>query len=206
MPRQVTRRRFVQTTAAAATVGYFVNPTEARESNSPNEKLNIAAVGATGRAGANIAGVSTQNIVAIADVDRSLLEKGSVKYPNARGYRDYRKMLEKEEQNIDAVVVGTPDHSHAPAAAMALRMKKHLYCEKPLTHTVYEARTLANLAKQNNLVTQMGTQIHSLDNYRRVVEFDRIKGHWRSERSPRLGECCLYRCQVHHQYARARSS
>ncbi|MBP86379.1 MAG: oxidoreductase [Planctomycetaceae bacterium] len=175
MSRQVTRRRFVQTTAAAATIGYFVNPTEAQESNSPNEKLNIAAVGATGRAGANVAGVSTQNIVAIADVDRSLLEKGSVKYANARKYRDYRKMLEKEEKNIDAVVVGTPDHSHAPAAAMALRLKKHVYCEKPLTHTVYEARTLANLAKENNLVTQMGTQIHSLDNYRRVVELIETK-------------------------------
>ena len=80
-------------------------------------------------------------------------------------------MLEKEEGKIDAVLVGTPDHCHAPAAAMALRMKKHVYCEKPLTHhTVYEARTLANLAKENNLVTQMGTQIHAGNNYRRVVE------------------------------------
>lgn len=175
MPRQLTRRRFVQTTAAAAAAGYFVNPTAAQESNSPNEKLNIAAVGATGRAGANVAGVSTQNIVAIADVDRNLLDKGSVKYPNAAKYRDYRKMLEAEEKKIDAVVVGTPDHSHAPAAAMALRMKKHVYCEKPLTHTVYEARTLANLAKKNDLVTQMGTQIHSLDNYRRVVELVETK-------------------------------
>lgn len=175
MSRQLTRRRFVQTTAAAATAGYFVNPTAAQESKSPNEKLNIAAVGATGRAGANVSGVSTQNIVAIADVDRDLLEKGSVKYPNAKKYRDYRKMLEAVEKQIDAVVVGTPDHSHAPAAAMALRMKKHVYCEKPLTHTVFEARTLANLAKENKLVTQMGTQIHSLDNYRRVVELVETK-------------------------------
>ena len=79
-------------------------------------------------------------------------------------------MLEKEAGNIDAVMVGTPDHTHAPAAAMALRLGKHVYCEKPLTHTVYEARTLANLAKEKKLVTQMGTQIHAGDNYRRVVE------------------------------------
>jgi predicted dehydrogenase len=170
MSRHISRRCFVQTTALTAAAGYFVNPTRARQFDSPNERLNIACVGATGRAGADIAGVSSQNIIAIADVDSDLLEKGSVKYPNANKYRDFRVMLEKEADKIDAVVVGTTDHTHAPAAALAMRMKKHCYCEKPLTHTVYEARTLANLAKENNLVTQMGTQIHSLDNYRRVVE------------------------------------
>jgi len=170
MPTLLTRRRFVQTSALAVTAGYFVNPTVALDSDSPNERLNIAAIGAWGRAGANIAEVSTQNIVAIADVDGELLDKGSAKFPHAQKYRDYRVMLEKEQDKIDAVLVGTPDHSHAPAAAMALRMGKHLYCEKPLTHTVYEARTLATLAKEKNLVTQMGTQIHALDNYRRVVE------------------------------------
>lgn len=136
----------------------------------PNERLRIAGVGTTGRAGANLRGVATQDMVAIADVDRDLLEKGGEPFPNARRYRDFRVMLEKEEDNIDAVVVGTPDHTHAPAAAMALRMGKHVYCEKPLTHTVFEARTLANLAKEKNLVTQMGTQIHAGENYRRVVE------------------------------------
>ena len=79
-------------------------------------------------------------------------------------------MLEKEQDKIDAVLVSTPDHIHAPATAMALRMKKHVYCEKPLAHTVFEARTVRELAKQNNLVTQMGTQIHAENNYRRVVE------------------------------------
>ena len=74
------------------------------------------------------------------------------------------------EKSIDAVMVSTPDHTHAPASAMAMRMGKHCYCEKPLTHTVYEARALAQLAKEKNLVTQMGTQIHAGDNYRRVVE------------------------------------
>jgi predicted dehydrogenase len=169
---QFNRREFLQRSAAAGAVagGFFVNPVSAAESKSPNERLNIAAVGATGRAGADISGVASQNIIAIADVDQELLDKGSVKYPEARKYRDFRVMLEKEAEKIDAVVVGTPDHTHAPAAAMALRLGKHVYCEKPLTHTVFEARRLAELAKENKLVTQMGSQIHAGDNYRRVVE------------------------------------
>ena len=108
--------------------------------------------------------------MALADVDDKLMEKGSARYPAARKYRDFRVMLEKEADKIDAVVVGTADHTHAPAAAMALRLGKHVYCEKPLTHTVFESRTLANLAKEKKLVTQMGNQIHAGENYRRVVE------------------------------------
>src|SRR4029078_6425254 len=125
--------------------------------------------GTTNRAGADLDALSSQEIVALADVDDNNMAKGSKPYPLARKYRDFRVMLEKEEGNIDAVMVGTPDHTHAPAAAMAMRMGKHVYCEKPLTHTVYEARTLANLAKEKKLITQMGTQIHAGDNYRRVV-------------------------------------
>lgn len=172
MTRPVSRRRFLAQSAVVSAVasGYFVNPGRAADSKSPNERLNLAAVGATGRAGANIQGCASQNIIAIADVDSGLLDKGAVPYPNARKYRDYRVMLEKEAEKIDGVLVGTPDHSHAPAAAMALRLGKHVYCEKPLTHTVKEARTLANLAKEKKLVTQMGTQIHAGANYRRVVE------------------------------------
>ena len=170
---QLDRRDFLRHTTVLGglvATGYFPNPTPAADSTSPNERLNIAAVGSTGRAGENIREVSRENIVAIADVDSNLLDKGALPYPSARKYRDFRVMLEKEADKIDAVVVGTPDHTHAPAAAMALRLKKHVYCEKPLTHTVFEARTLAQLASQNNLVTQMGTQIHAGDNYRRVVE------------------------------------
>ncbi len=169
---QFNRREFLQRSAVAGAVagGFFANPATAAESKSPNERLNIAAVGATGRAGADISGVASQNIIAIADVDQELLDKGSVKYPAARKYRDFRVMLEKEADKLDAVVVGTPDHTHAPAAAMALRLGKHVYCEKPLTHTVYEARRLAELARENKLVTQMGNQIHAGENYRRVVE------------------------------------
>ena len=173
MLSQLNRRKFLGQSArvgSALSVGYFVNPIAAAESTSSLEKLNIAAIGTHNRAANNIEGVASQNIMAIADIDRNLLEQSGQKYPKARKYVDYRVMLENESEKIDAVVVSTPDHSHAPAAAMALRMNKHVYCEKPLTHTVFEARLLADLAKQNNLVTQMGTQIHADDNYRRVVE------------------------------------
>jgi predicted dehydrogenase len=167
------RRRFLSSTSAAAgalALGAYANPAQAQQSRSPSERLRIAGVGTTGRAGADLSEVSSQDIVALADVDDNLMAKGSARYPNARKYRDFRVMLEKEADKIDAVVVGTADHTHAPAAAMALRLGKHVYCEKPLTHTVFESRTLANLAKEKKLVTQMGNQIHAGENYRRVVE------------------------------------
>jgi predicted dehydrogenase len=168
-----TRRQFLSSSAAAASalaLGAYVNPARAQDSKSPSERLRIAAVGSTGRAGGNLTDLSSQDIVAICDVDSALLDKGAEKFPTARKYRDFRIMLEKESENIDAVLVSPPDHSHAPAAAMAMRLGKHCYCEKPLTNTVLEARTLTNLAKEKKLVTQMGTQIHAGDNYRRVVE------------------------------------
>jgi hypothetical protein len=132
--------------------------------------LRIAAIGTGGRAAANIAGVAHEHIAALCDVDQNLLGKASEKWPQAKRYTDFRVMLEEESEKIDAVLVGTPDHTHAPAAAMAMRLGKHVYCEKPLTHTVHEARVLSDLARQNQLVTQMGTQIHAGNNYRRVVE------------------------------------
>jgi predicted dehydrogenase len=167
---RTTRRTFLGQLSVMAAGGYFVSTSPVKAQDSPNERLNIASVGTTNRAGANLAGVSSQNIVALADVDSNLLDQGAARFPAARKYRDFRVMLEKEADKLDAVLVSTPDHVHAPAAAMALRMKKHVYCEKPLTHTVWEARQLAELARQNKLVTQMGTQIHAGDNYRRVVE------------------------------------
>ncbi|MCU0878168.1 MAG: Gfo/Idh/MocA family oxidoreductase [Pirellulaceae bacterium] len=171
--RLASRRQFLTQSAAAASalaLGAYVNPAAAQESKSPSERLRIAAVGTTGRAGGNLTDLSSQDIVALADVDAELLDKGAAKFPEARKYRDFRVMLEKEADKIDAVLVSPPDHTHAPAAAMAMRLGKHCYCEKPLTHTVFEARTLANLAKEKKLVTQMGNQIHAGDNYRRVVE------------------------------------
>lgn len=172
MPR-LTRRRFLSASAAASSalaLGAWVNVAPAQESKSPNEKLNLAGVGTTGRAGANLQELAYENLVCMADVDSDNLDKAAVKFTETRKYRDFRDMLEKEAGKIDGVVVGTPDHTHAPAAAMALRLGKPVYCEKPLTHTVVEARTLSNLAKEKKLATQMGNQIHAGDNYRRVVE------------------------------------
>jgi predicted dehydrogenase len=167
---QVSRRDFIATSTAALAAGLFVNPLRAADSKSPNEKLNIACVGTAGQAGWNISNLQSENIVALCDVDSNYLGAAAQKYSQAKQFRDFRQMLDKEGKNIDAVLVATSDHVHAPATAMALRMGKHVYCEKPLTHTVPEARLMAELAKKAKVATQMGTQIHAGDNYRRTVE------------------------------------
>ena len=137
----------------------------------PNEKLNIGIIGTSGRALGNIEGVEGQNIVAVCDIDDRLLAAAKDRFPKAVAYEDFRRLMERRD--LDAVVISTADHTHAPAASMALRMRKHVYCEKPLAHSVVEARTLARLAAESKQATQMGTQIHATDNYRRVVELVR---------------------------------
>jgi len=172
MAPKFNRRSFLKTSSlfgAATTLGVW-SEVPAAESNSPNEKLNIGAIGVANRAAANIAGVKNENIVAICDVDDTLLNRAARDFSKASKYNDFRRLIDKEARNIDAVVVGAPDHIHAPASAAAMQLGKHCYCEKPLTHTVYEARVLAELAAKNKLATQMGTQIHAGNNYRRVVE------------------------------------
>jgi len=162
------RRGFLKGAAlAGAGVWLGMEPALA-QSKSPNEKLNIAVVGAGGRGGANLAGVAGENIVALCDVDDGTLNKAAQGFPNAKKYNDYRKML--EQKDIDAVVVSTPDHMHAPVAAAAIRLGKHVYCEKPLTHTVHEARVLGELTKKHRVATQMGNQGHSNNGARRTVE------------------------------------
>ncbi len=172
MSQSLSRRAFLEHSAAASLLaaGLHISGTPVRASQSPNEKLNIAAVGVANKGGHNIDELAGQNFVALCDVDENYLTQWGEKHPKARRYRDYRVMLEKEAKNIDAVVVSTADHTHAPAASVALDLGKHVYCEKPLSHTVAEARALSKLAKKNKLATQMGTQIHATDNYRRVVE------------------------------------
>jgi predicted dehydrogenase len=135
---------------------------------SPNEKLNIGIIGTSVRALGNIEGVEGENIVAVCDIDERLLNAAKERFPAAKGFQDFRKLI--EIGGLDAVVISTTDHTHAPASAIALRLGKHVYCEKPLTHSVYEARVVARLAKEAKVATQMGTQIHAEDNYRRVVE------------------------------------
>ena len=166
---RVTRRGFLCRSAAFGAATLAVPALV--EARSPNRKLGVAVIGPAGRGEAQLeAAGSLENVVAICDVDERNLAAAAKRYPKAKTYVDFRKMLEATEKSVDAVMVSTPDHTHAPAAAMAMRLGKHCYCEKPLAHSVYEARLLAQLAKEKNLVTQMGTQIHAEDNYRRVVE------------------------------------
>ena len=175
MNERLDRREFLSRAATASAVmsGLYVNPAPAAESSqstSANEKLNLGIVGVANKGGHNVRQLEGQNFVALCDVDSRYLDKASQTFPKASRYRDYRKMLDAEQKNIDAVVVSTADHVHAPATSMALSLGKHVYCEKPLTHTVKEARVVAELAKKNKLATQMGIQIHANNNYRRVVE------------------------------------
>jgi predicted dehydrogenase len=171
--KKLDRRQFLGRSAAAAVVLGSPRPLSSAQSGSALDRLNIASIGVHNRAAGNLKGVASENIVALVDIDQEFLDAAGETWPNARRYRDYRVMLEKEAEKIDAVLVSTPDHTHAPAVSMALQMKKHVYCEKPLTHTIYEARKLAELAAENGLVTQMGTQVHAEENYRLVVELVR---------------------------------
>ncbi|HZN37043.1 MAG TPA: Gfo/Idh/MocA family oxidoreductase [Pirellulaceae bacterium] len=166
----IRRRQFLQHSAAVIASGYFVSGLAAQESKSANEKLNLAIVGTANKGWHNVQNLTSQNMVALCDVDANYLAHAAMSFPLATQYRDYRKLLDAETKRIDAVVVSTSDHMHAPITSAALDLGKHVYCEKPLTHTVKEARTVAELAKRKKLATQMGTQIHAEDNYRRVVE------------------------------------
>jgi hypothetical protein len=136
---------------------------------SPNEKLNIAVVGAGGKGESDTDSVASENIVALCDVDRSRLEARGKKYPGAKLFQDFRKMLE-QMKGIDAVIVSTPDHVHAPASIMAMRMGMHVYCQKPLVHSVYEARKMREVAAKQNVATQMGNQGSAESGLRRAVE------------------------------------
>ena len=135
-----------------------------------NGRLNIAGIGVGGKGASDVANVDQENIVALCDVDEINAAGSFKKFPNAKRYKDFRVMLEKEGKAIDAVTVSTPDHMHAPAAITAMRLGKHVYCQKPLTHTVHEARQMAEVARQHKVATQMGHQGHSNPDTRRLVE------------------------------------
>jgi predicted dehydrogenase len=137
---------------------------------SPNEKLNIAAIGAGGKGAVDIAGCSTENIVALADPDAKKAAGTFEKYDKAAKYKDFRQMLDKEKGNIDAVIVSTPDFMHGTAAMWAMERGKHVYCQKPLTRTIWEARELAAAAAQYKVATQMGNQGYSNDGTRVCAE------------------------------------
>ena len=171
------RRDFLKTcTTGAAMAGFAIVPRHVLGGAGhlpPSEKLNIAHIGVGNRGWTVIRQLEAHNIVAICDVDSEFLGKASERYPNARKYKDFRKLIDWEENNIDAVAVCSTDHTHAPASMAGLRAGKHVFCEKPLTHSVFEARTMAETVRGTNLATQMGNEAHSGPNYRRVVELVR---------------------------------
>ena len=138
----------------------------------PSEKLNIAGIGVGGMGAGDVNAVSGgNNIVALCDVDLNRSGGTFQKFPAAKAYRDFRKMFDEMEKDIDAVVVATPDHTHAVAAMAAIKRGKHVYCEKPLAHSVYEVRQLMKAAAEHNVVTQLGNQGHSSDSIRVFCEW-----------------------------------
>ena len=162
-----TRREFTKALWGAA-AGVFAAPALLRGQNL-NGKLNIAVIGAGGRGRSDTRGVSSETIVALCDVNEKNLDKAAESHPQARKEVDYRKLFDRP-QEFDAVVVATCEHSHTLPTMMALAHKKHVYCEKPLTHDVWESRQVRLAAAKAGVTTQMGIQIHAGENYRRVVE------------------------------------
>src|SRR5580765_3017369 len=169
---RLNRRGFLKSTTVAAGTFLLGAPAFLR-GKGLNEKLNIAIIGAGGRGAANTQSVRSENIIALCDVSEGNLDQAAEKYPKARKYVDFRKLYD-ETNDIDAGVVSTAEHTHALATMPALQLGKHVYCEKPLTHGIREARLIAEAARKSKVATHMGTQMHARDNFRRVVELIRI--------------------------------
>ena len=159
MSRPASRRRFLQTSAVAA-AGYWVaGGVQAQESKSPNEKIQFACIGIGGKGSSDTSDAGHNGeVIAVCDIDDNRLQGALKRYPSAKKYNDYRELLTELGDKVDAVTVSTPDHHHGPAAAMAMRMGKHCFCQKPLTRTIFEARTLAEIAREKKVATQMGNQ------------------------------------------------
>jgi predicted dehydrogenase len=166
--REFLRQAILAGTATAVAASQFNLPRQAVAARSPNEKLNIGVIGVAAQGEYNLNSVATENIVALCDIDSQRLAGATAKFPKATTYSDYRKLL--DQKGLDAVVVATPDHSHAIPTVWALRRGLDVYCEKPLAHSVYEVRQMRDMTAKQKAVTQMGTQIHAGDNYRRAVE------------------------------------
>lgn len=169
MHRTMTRREaFKATGVLGAGVLLWTRGAAAKES--PNEKLNVACIGVGGQGESNVGGLSSQNLVAFADVDDQRAAKSYEKFPKAKQYRDYRRMLDELHGQLDAVAISTPDHMHFHPAYMAMQYGLHVYLEKPLAHNVWETRTLTELARKKKLATQLGAQRHTIPNMHRIVE------------------------------------
>lgn len=173
MRSPISRRRFLKSTVATG-AGYFFTASAVsavRAADGPNDKVRFAGIGVGGKGSSDIdqAG-KLGTVVALCDIDENTLNGKGNKYPSAAKYYDFRKMLDEMDKQIDAVTVSTPDHTHAVACMAAMKQKKHVYCQKPLTHTVHEARLLRETAAKMGVATQMGNQGSAHNGLRRAVE------------------------------------
>ncbi|MDO5571377.1 MAG: Gfo/Idh/MocA family oxidoreductase [Bacteroidales bacterium] len=172
--KNISRREFLRNSALLS-AGLTILPSHVMGRSfgftAPSDKLNIAGIGIGGMGRRNLSNMSTENIVALCDVDWKYAAKTFNDYPNAKKFKDWREMFDKMGKSIDAVMVATPDHSHAGITAHAITLGKHCYTQKPLTHSVYESRLLTNLAKKYKVATQMGNQGNSFDWTRRIAEW-----------------------------------
>ena len=167
------RRRFIRQAGMVA-AGVTIVPSHVVAGLghiNPSDKLNIAGIGVGGVGRSNLRNMNQENIVALCDVDWKYAAKCFNDYPEAAKYKDYRHMMEDMGDEIDAVMVGTPDHTHYVMTADAMRAGKHVYVQKPLTHSVYESRMLAKLVKETGVATQMGNQGNSGEGIRQVCEW-----------------------------------
>lgn len=171
MARRPSRRQFLQTTGMAGLGFWVAGGLGVRAARNAGEKLNIASIGVGGKGDSDCRQAAQfGNLVAICDIDEGRLDAMGKAYPKAEKFFDFREMLTKMGKDIDAVTVSTADHTHAPASMMAMKLKKHVYCQKPLTWSVAEARALRQAAKAYGVCTQMGNQGSAEDGLRRAVE------------------------------------
>lgn len=167
------RRKFIKQSGAALAAFTIVpsNVVAGLGYKAPSDKLNIAGIGIGGMGRTNLKNMNSENIVALCDVDWKYAERCFKDYPKAKKYKDYRKMLEEMDKDIDAVMISTPDHTHYVSAADSMRAGKHVYVQKPLTHSVYESRMLTKIANETGVATQMGNQGNSGEGIRQICEW-----------------------------------
>lgn len=171
-PRSPSRRDFLGDVAKAG-LAFTIVPRHVlgRGYRAPSDTLNIACIGVGGMGRSDVRGISDENVYALCDVDWKSARESFTNYPEAKRYRDFREMLERDTANIDAVTVSTPDHTHAVAAVMALEMGKPVYCQKPLARTIHEVRAMAEAARAAGVATQMGNQGHAGEGIRKIREW-----------------------------------
>ena len=167
----VSRRSFLKTASVGSAVTAFPHVMRSQQGKSPNNKLNVACIGVGGRGNAAVGAMKGENLVAFCDVDDARAAKNFAEFPNVPRFRDFRQLLDKLGNSIDAVTVSTPDHMHFPIAMAAMSLGKHVFVEKPMAHTIAEGRKMAQLAREKKVATQMGNQGHAGEGMRVLKEW-----------------------------------